>query len=136
MLNEERDREIEREREREREGKVRIYIFFYVTVTELMANGALLSYLRKPVTKEDLTFKDQIDIGAQCADGMAYLELNVNIHIFIIYYFRAGVVGHIQLADCLFQFPFLSSFINSASYTLLSLSSLLYLSLQYVEPCL
>lgn len=44
-----------------------------------MANGALLDYLRKPKTRQELKFKDQIDIGAQCADGMAYLEVNVSL---------------------------------------------------------
>ena len=42
-----------------------------------MANGALLDYLRKPATKKELKIKDQIDMAAQCADGMAYLETTV-----------------------------------------------------------
>ena len=44
-----------------------------------MANGALLDYLRKPATKKDLKIKDQIDMAAQCADGMAYLETTVSL---------------------------------------------------------
>ena len=47
-------------------------------MTELMANGALLDYLRKPATKKELKIKDQIDMAAQCADGMAYLETTVS----------------------------------------------------------
>lgn len=49
-------------------------------VTELMANGSLLDYLRKADTKQRLQFKDQIDMMAQCADGMHYLESTGFIH--------------------------------------------------------
>ena len=48
-----------------------------------MSKGALLDYLRKPQTKQELKVKGQIDIAAQCADGMQYLESTVsryNIH--------------------------------------------------------
>ena len=51
-----------------------------------MSNGALLDYLRKPATKQSLTVKDQIDMGAQCADGMAYLETTVRRYYFIIFF--------------------------------------------------
>ena len=43
-----------------------------------MGNGALLDYVRKPATKQLLKVKDQIDMAAQCADGMAYLEISVS----------------------------------------------------------
>ncbi|XP_063689939.1 tyrosine-protein kinase SRK2-like isoform X2 [Bolinopsis microptera] len=49
-------------------------------ITELMGNGALLDYVRKPATKQILKVKDQIDMAAQCADGMAYLEISGFIH--------------------------------------------------------
>ena len=46
-----------------------------------MANGSLLDYLRKADTKQRLQFKDQIDMMAQCADGMHYLESTVSLKL-------------------------------------------------------
>lgn len=43
-------------------------------ITEFMENGALLEYLRKNKTTESLTFLVLVDMAAQIADGMAYLE--------------------------------------------------------------
>jgi fyn-related kinase len=48
-------------------------------VTELMKNGALLDYLRS-AEREDLTIIDLVDMAAQVAEGMAFLEKNNYIH--------------------------------------------------------
>uniref|UniRef100_H2YTJ8 non-specific protein-tyrosine kinase n=1 Tax=Ciona savignyi TaxID=51511 RepID=H2YTJ8_CIOSA len=48
---------------------------FYI-VTELMCNGSLLNYIRK----NDLNISTLMDIAAQIASGMAYLETNNYIH--------------------------------------------------------
>lgn len=48
-------------------------------ITELMANGSLLEYLRKE-RREKLTISLLIDMAAQIADGMAYLEVQQYIH--------------------------------------------------------
>ena len=48
-------------------------------VTEMMKHGALLDYLRKGEGK-DLQFSQLIDIAAQIASGMAYLEEHSYIH--------------------------------------------------------
>ena len=48
-------------------------------VTELMKHGALLDYLRKGEGK-DLQFAQLIDIAAQVASGMAYLEEHSYVH--------------------------------------------------------
>ena len=46
-------------------------------VTELMSKGSLLEYLKSGVT---LPIERLVDMGAQIASGMAYLELNNYIH--------------------------------------------------------
>jgi fyn-related kinase len=48
-------------------------------VTELMKNGALLDYLRS-AEREDLTIIDLVDMAAQVAEGMAFLEKKNYIH--------------------------------------------------------
>ncbi|BHF78184.1 hypothetical protein SprV_0602129600 [Sparganum proliferum] len=48
-------------------------------VTELMSNGSLLHYLRSDVGKT-LDLKQQVDIMAQIADGMSYLEAKDLVH--------------------------------------------------------
>lgn len=48
-------------------------------ITELMSNGSLLEYLQKD-RGATLRMSDQIDMGAQVASGMAYLELQNYIH--------------------------------------------------------
>ena len=52
----------------------RIYI-----ITELMPNGSLLDFLKRQ-TPELLGFSQLIDMIAQVADGMAYLESHNFIH--------------------------------------------------------
>ena len=52
----------------------RIYI-----ITELMPNGSLLDFLKRQ-TPELLSFSQLIDMLAQVADGMAYLESQNFIH--------------------------------------------------------
>ncbi|KAK2856652.1 hypothetical protein Q5P01_005387 [Channa striata] len=47
-------------------------------ITELMKNGSLLDYLRKEGST--LRISDQIEMAAQVASGMAYLELQNYIH--------------------------------------------------------
>ena len=47
-------------------------------VTELMENGSLLEYLKGP--GRELRLTHLIDMGAQIAAGMAYLEVNSYIH--------------------------------------------------------
>ena len=51
---------------------------FYI-VTEFMKNGSLLDYMTKGPGK-DLNLPELIDIGAQVASGMAYLESQLCIH--------------------------------------------------------
>ncbi|XP_060082185.1 tyrosine-protein kinase SRK2-like isoform X1 [Ylistrum balloti] len=48
-------------------------------ITELMVNGALLDYLRKDEGKH-IGFPVLVDIAAQIADGMAYLERENFVH--------------------------------------------------------
>ncbi|MBN3318226.1 FRK kinase, partial [Atractosteus spatula] len=48
-------------------------------ITELMKNGSLLEYLQKDGGKT-LVIRDQVEMGAQVASGMAYLELQNYIH--------------------------------------------------------
>jgi tRNA A-37 threonylcarbamoyl transferase component Bud32 len=48
-------------------------------ITELMVNGALLDYLRKDEGSK-IKLKEMIDMAAQVADGMAYLEQKNYIH--------------------------------------------------------
>ncbi|XP_018599325.1 tyrosine-protein kinase SRK2 [Scleropages formosus] len=48
-------------------------------ITELMKNGSLLEYLQKDKGKE-LQFHDQVEMAAQVAAGMAYLEQQNYIH--------------------------------------------------------
>ncbi|XP_012676826.1 tyrosine-protein kinase SRK2 [Clupea harengus] len=48
-------------------------------ITELMKNGSLLEYLQKDGGKK-LRISDQIEMAAQVAAGMAYLELQNYIH--------------------------------------------------------
>ncbi|KAL4649062.1 tyrosine-protein kinase FRK [Arapaima gigas] len=48
-------------------------------ITELMKNGSLLEYLQKDKGKE-LCFSDQVEMAAQIAAGMAYLEQQNYIH--------------------------------------------------------
>ncbi|XP_026089742.1 tyrosine-protein kinase SRK2-like [Carassius auratus] len=48
-------------------------------VTELMSHGSLLEYLQKD-RGASLQMSDQIEMGAQVASGMAYLELQNYIH--------------------------------------------------------
>eukprot|EP00128_Syssomonas_multiformis_P016763 Colp12_sorted_trinity150504_noHs@12380 len=47
-------------------------------VTELMSNGSLLDYLRDK--KEALSIRDLVDMAAQVASGMSYLESQNYIH--------------------------------------------------------
>lgn len=49
-------------------------------VTELMANGSLLSCLRNPALKPFLDFNKLVDIAAQVAEGMSYVETQGYIH--------------------------------------------------------
>ncbi|XP_057678516.1 tyrosine-protein kinase SRK2 [Corythoichthys intestinalis] len=51
---------------------------FYI-ITELMKNGSLLEYLQKD-KGDKLQLSDQIEMGAQVASGMAFLELQNYIH--------------------------------------------------------
>ncbi|XP_072301404.1 tyrosine-protein kinase FRK [Eucyclogobius newberryi] len=48
-------------------------------ITELMRNGSLLEYLQMD-KGNDLSFSDQIEMAAQVASGMAYLEQQNYIH--------------------------------------------------------
>lgn len=48
-------------------------------ITELMRNGSLLDYLRKD-KGQSVTKSDQVEMAAQVAAGMAYLELQNYIH--------------------------------------------------------
>ncbi|KAG8445852.1 hypothetical protein GDO86_010586, partial [Hymenochirus boettgeri] len=48
-------------------------------VTEYMANGSLLDFLKTDIG-ERLSFKNLVDMGAQVAEGMAYIEQNNYIH--------------------------------------------------------
>ncbi|XP_026174524.1 tyrosine-protein kinase SRK2 [Mastacembelus armatus] len=48
-------------------------------ITELMKNGSLLEYLQKD-KGDTLTISDQIEMAAQVASGMAFLELHNYIH--------------------------------------------------------
>lgn len=48
-------------------------------ITELMVNGALLDYLRKDEGRH-ITFTVIVDMAAQIADGMQYLELQNFVH--------------------------------------------------------
>lgn len=48
-------------------------------ITELMVHGALLDYLRKDEGRT-LGLKELLDMAAQIADGMAYLELKNYVH--------------------------------------------------------
>ncbi|XP_051510767.1 tyrosine-protein kinase SRK2-like isoform X2 [Myxocyprinus asiaticus] len=48
-------------------------------ITELMSNGSLLEYLQKD-RGAHLCLSDQVEMGAQVAAGMAYLELQNYIH--------------------------------------------------------
>ncbi|CAD5125233.1 DgyrCDS13472 [Dimorphilus gyrociliatus] len=49
-------------------------------ITELMVNGSLLDYLREKKSLERFPFADLIDICAQVAEGMKYLEKENFIH--------------------------------------------------------
>jgi tyrosine-protein kinase Src len=49
-------------------------------VTEYMANGALLEYLRDETTGPKLKFPEMIDMCAQVASGMCYLESIKLVH--------------------------------------------------------
>ena len=64
-----------------------------------MSNGSLLDFLRKPQTKQELKFKDQIDMASQCADGMAYLESTVSLP------FESGYSGDGSIPGNLFDSP-------------------------------
>merc|ERR1712226_531238 len=48
-------------------------------ITELMVNGAMLDYLRKDEGRS-IKLKEIIDMAAQIADGMAYLEEKNYVH--------------------------------------------------------
>ncbi|MCJ8749822.1 hypothetical protein PDJAM_G00192130 [Pangasius djambal] len=48
-------------------------------ITELMSNGSLLEYLQKD-RGEFVRMPDQVELGAQVAAGMAYLEIQNYIH--------------------------------------------------------
>ncbi|KAL1020635.1 hypothetical protein UPYG_G00002720 [Umbra pygmaea] len=51
----------------------------YFIITELMQNGNLLNFLRSP-DGSNLDLMSLVDMGAQVADGMAYLEEQNSIH--------------------------------------------------------
>jgi serine/threonine protein kinase len=48
-------------------------------ITELMANGSLLDFLKRK-TPESLPFAQLIDMLSQVAEGMAYMEAKSFIH--------------------------------------------------------
>lgn len=49
-------------------------------ITELMANGSLLDYLRKETSRQVVKFPTMVKMAAQIADGMYYLEENDFVH--------------------------------------------------------
>eukprot|EP00036_Acanthoecidae_sp_10tr_P010434 CAMPEP_0182922166 /NCGR_PEP_ID=MMETSP0105_2-20130417/4623_1 /TAXON_ID=81532 ORGANISM="Acanthoeca-like sp., Strain 10tr" /NCGR_SAMPLE_ID=MMETSP0105_2 /ASSEMBLY_ACC=CAM_ASM_000205 /LENGTH=604 /DNA_ID=CAMNT_0025059763 /DNA_START=137 /DNA_END=1951 /DNA_ORIENTATION=+ len=49
-------------------------------VTEFVPNGDMLTYLRQPKAKKEMTQVAMLYVCAQVADGMAYLELHNCIH--------------------------------------------------------
>lgn len=49
-------------------------------ITELMANGSLLDYLRKDSSRLHVKFPTMVKMAAQIADGMHYLETHEFVH--------------------------------------------------------